>query len=611
MSQATNQQEFDRASQVLVGGVNSAVRAFRAVGGTPRFIQRAEGARMWDVEGKAYIDYVGSWGPAIVGHSHPEVLKAVQAAVADGLSFGAPNVRETELAQRICDMFPHVERVRFTSSGTESTMSALRLARGYTGRNRIIKFEGCYHGTADSLLVKAGSGALAFGNPSSAGVPEDVVKHTLIARYNDLDSVRRLFEQYPDDVACLIVEPIPGNMNLMVPQPGFLEGLRELCTQYGAVLIFDEVMSGFRVTLTGAQGWCGITPDLSTFGKVIGGGMPVGAVAGPARIMERFAPLGNVYQAGTLSGNPIAMAAGIATIDLISRPGFHDELNRRMTRLVEGLNAAAKKTGVAFCARALGGLGGMYFRATPPLYFEEATDQNLEQYKRFYHLMLEGGVYLPPSPVEAFKSVFESFGADLPAPTLFVMALSDYFVQNWYIIFGGIGLGIYFFLQAWKRSPKMQMFMDRLFLKLPIFGPVIRKATIARWLRTLSTMFAAGVPLVEALDSVGGAAGNIVYLQATKKIQQEVSTGTSLTVAMNNANVFPNMVLQMASIGEESGSLDSMLGKSADVYEREVDDAVESLSSLMEPLIMVVLGTLIGGLVVAMYLPIFKLGQVV
>lgn len=402
MSQATNQQEFDRASQVLVGGVNSAVRAFRAVGGTPRFIQRAEGARMWDVEGKAYIDYVGSWGPAIVGHSHPEVLKAVQAAVADGLSFGAPNVRETELAQRICDMFPHVERVRFTSSGTESTMSALRLARGYTGRNRIIKFEGCYHGTADSLLVKAGSGALAFGNPSSAGVPEDVVKHTLIARYNDLDSVRRLFEQYPDDVACLIVEPIPGNMNLMVPQLGFLEGLRELCTQYGAVLIFDEVMSGFRVTLTGAQGWCGITPDLSTFGKVIGGGMPVGAVAGPARIMERFAPLGNVYQAGTLSGNPIAMAAGIATIDLISRPGFHDELNRRMTRLVDGLNAAAKKTGVAFCARALGGLGGMYFRATPPVYFEEATDQNLEQYKRFYHLMLEGGVYLPPSPVEAF-----------------------------------------------------------------------------------------------------------------------------------------------------------------------------------------------------------------
>lgn len=402
MSQATNQQEFDRASQVLVGGVNSAVRAFRAVGGTPRFIQRAEGARMWDVEGKAYIDYVGSWGPAIVGHSHPEVLKAVQAAVADGLSFGAPNVRETELAQKMCDMFPHVERVRFTSSGTESTMSALRLARGYTGRNRIIKFEGCYHGTADSLLVKAGSGALAFGNPSSAGVPEDVVKHTLIARYNDLDSVRRLFEQYPDDVACLIVEPIPGNMNLMVPQPGFLEGLRELCTQYGAVLIFDEVMSGFRVTLTGAQGWCGITPDLSTFGKVIGGGMPVGAVAGPARIMERFAPLGNVYQAGTLSGNPIAMAAGIATIDLISRPGFHDELNRRMTRLVDGLNAAAKKTGVAFCARALGGLGGMYFRATPPVYFEEATDQNLEQYKRFYHLMLEGGVYLPPSPVEAF-----------------------------------------------------------------------------------------------------------------------------------------------------------------------------------------------------------------
>ena len=402
MTQQTNQQEFDRASQVLVGGVNSAVRAFRAVGGAPRFIQRAQGAWMWDVEGKRYIDYVGSWGPAIVGHAHPAVVGAVQAAAADGLSFGAPCVRETVLAEKLCALFPHVERVRFTSSGTESTMSALRLARGHTGRNRIIKFEGCYHGTADSLLVKAGSGALAFGNPSSAGVPEDVVKHTLVARYNDLDSVRRLFEQYPDDVACLIVEPVAGNMNLMPPVPGFLQGLRELCTQYGAVLIFDEVMSGFRVSLTGAQGWCGITPDLSTFGKVIGGGMPVGAVAGPAGIMENYAPLGKVYQAGTLSGNPIAMAAGIATLDLISVPGFHDELSRKMTRLVDGLNTAGRKTGVPFCARALGGLGGMYFRATPPTYLEEATDQNIEQYKRFFHLMLDGGVYLPPSPVEAF-----------------------------------------------------------------------------------------------------------------------------------------------------------------------------------------------------------------
>ena len=402
MTQQTNQQEFDRASQVLVGGVNSAVRAFRAVGGAPRFIQRAQGAWMWDVEGKRYIDYVGSWGPAIVGHAHPAVVGAVQAAAADGLSFGAPCVRETVLAEKLCALFPHVERVRFTSSGTESTMSALRLARGHTGRNRIIKFEGCYHGTADSLLVKAGSGALAFGNPSSAGVPEDVVKHTLVARYNDLDSVRRLFEQYPDDVACLIVEPVAGNMNLMPPVPDFLQGLRDLCTQYGAVLIFDEVMSGFRVSLTGAQGWCGITPDLSTFGKVIGGGMPVGAVAGPAGIMENYAPLGKVYQAGTLSGNPIAMAAGIATLDLISVPGFHDELSRKMTRLVDGLNTAGRKTGVPFCARALGGLGGMYFRATPPTYLEEATDQNIEQYKRFFHLMLDGGVYLPPSPVEAF-----------------------------------------------------------------------------------------------------------------------------------------------------------------------------------------------------------------
>lgn len=398
----TNQQAFERASQVLVGGVNSAVRAFRAVGGTPRFIERAEGAYMWDIEGKRYIDYMGSWGPAIVGHTHPKVLAAVQEAATRGLSFGAPNVYETELAERICAMFPQVERVRFTSSGTESTMSALRLARGYTGRNRIIKFEGCYHGTADSLLVKAGSGALAFGNPSSAGVPEDVVKHTLIARYNDLESVRVLFEQHPDDVACLIVEPIPGNMNLMVPEPGFLQGLRDLCTQYGTLLIFDEVMSGFRVTLTGAQGWCGITPDISTFGKVIGGGMPVGAVGGPARIMERFAPLGNVYQAGTLSGNPIAMAAGIATIDLISQPGFYEALNQTMSRLVDGLNQAAADAGVPFCARALGGLGGMYFRATPPSNFEEATAQNLDAYKRFYHQMLDGGIYLPPSHVEAF-----------------------------------------------------------------------------------------------------------------------------------------------------------------------------------------------------------------
>ena len=394
---------FERASQYIPGGVNSPVRAFRSVGLTPLYIDHGKGAHVFDVDGNEYIDYISSWGPLLLGHAYPPIQEAIRRELEKGTSYGACNAREVEMAELICTkFFPSVERVRMVNSGTEATMSAVRLARGFTGRDKIIKFEGCYHGTADSLLVKAGSGALAFGNPSSAGVPEDVVKHTLIARYNDLDSVRRLFEQYPDDVACLIVEPIPGNMNMMVPKPGFLEGLRELCTQYGAVLIFDEVMSGFRVTLTGAQGWCGITPDLSTFGKVIGGGMPVGAVAGPARIMERFAPLGNVYQAGTLSGNPIAMAAGIATIDLISRPGFHDELSRRMTRLVDGLNAAAKKTGVAFCARALGGLGGMYFRATPPVYFEEATDQNLEQYKRFYHLMLEGGVYLPPSPVEAF-----------------------------------------------------------------------------------------------------------------------------------------------------------------------------------------------------------------
>uniref|UniRef100_UPI00248D4F84 glutamate-1-semialdehyde 2,1-aminomutase n=1 Tax=Aeromonas taiwanensis TaxID=633417 RepID=UPI00248D4F84 len=388
--------------QVLVGGVSSAVRAFRAVGGTPRFIQRAEGARMWDVEGKAYIDYVGSWGPAIVGHSHPEVLKAVQAAVADGLSFGAPNVRETELAQRICDMFPHVERVRFTSSGTESTMSALRLARGYTGRNRIIKFEGCYHGTADSLLVKAGSGALAFGNPSSAGVPEDVVKHTLIARYNDLESVRALFEQYPDDVACLIVEPIPGNMNLMVPQPGFLEGLRAICDEFGALLILDEVMTGFRVSLRGAQGHYNIDPDLTTLGKIIGAGMPVGAFGGKKKVMQHIAPTGPVYQAGTLSGNPVAMAAGLAMLDLLLEPGLYDQLSAKTARVAEGLKAAAAKHGIPLAINYVGGMFGFFFtEETEITRYEQVTRCDMERFKRFYHLMLEEGVYLAPSAYEA------------------------------------------------------------------------------------------------------------------------------------------------------------------------------------------------------------------
>ena len=375
MSATSNTEQFDRARKVLVGGVNSAVRAFRAVGGTPRFIAKAEGAYMWDVEGRQYIDYLGSWGPMIIGHSHPRVVKAVQEAALRGLSFGAPNVMETELAEEICKLFPHVDRVRFTSSGTEATMSALRLARGYTKRTKIIKFEGCYHGTADSLLVKAGSGSLAFGTPSSAGVPEDVVRHTLVAQFNDLDSVRSLFEQHPDDVACLIVEPVAGNMNLILPQDGFLEGLRALCDEFHAILIFDEVMSGFRVALGGAQARFGVTPDLTAFGKVIGGGMPV---------------------------NPIAMAAGLATLEVISKPGFFDRLEASMTRLIDGFNAAARDAGVAFCARSAGGLGGIYMRATPPDTHAQALEQDNERFRKFYHLMLEGGIYLPPSPVEAF-----------------------------------------------------------------------------------------------------------------------------------------------------------------------------------------------------------------
>jgi glutamate-1-semialdehyde 2,1-aminomutase len=398
----SNQSEFDRAQRVLVGGVNSAVRAFRAVGGTPRFIARAEGAYMWDVEGRRYIDYLGSWGPMIAGQSHPKVVDAVTRAARDGLSFGAPNVMESELAERICALFPHVERVRFTSSGTEAAMSVLRLARGYTGRDAIVKFEGCYHGTADSLLVKAGSGALAFGTPSSAGVPADLVQHTLVAQYNELASVEALFAEHGERIACVIVEPVPGNMNLILPAAGFLEGLRALCTKHGALLIFDEVMSGFRVALGGAQQLVGVEPDLSAFGKVIGGGMPVGAIGGPARIMEKLAPLGNVYQAGTLSGNPIAMAAGLATLELISEPGFFERLGERCARLVDGLNAAGRAAGIDFCAQHLGGMAGLYMLAEPPRNFAEAQGQDLERFKRFYHRMLEAGVYLPPSPVEAF-----------------------------------------------------------------------------------------------------------------------------------------------------------------------------------------------------------------
>ncbi len=397
-----NASEFARACEVLVGGVNSAVRAFRAVGGTPRFIDRAEGAYMWDVEGRRYIDYLGSWGPMIAGHAHPKVVEAVERAARRGLSFGAPNVLETELAGRLCALFPQIERVRFTSSGTESTMSALRLARGYTGRDRIIKFEGCYHGTGDSLLVKAGSGALAFGAPSSAGVPDSIARHTLVATFNDADSVAELFRNHANAIACVIVEPIAGNMNLVMPKPGFLEALRTLCDEHGALLIFDEVMSGFRVAHGGAQQRTGVVPDLSTFGKVIGGGMPVGAIGGPARIMERFSPMGPVYQAGTLSGNPIAMAAGLATLELVEESGFYERLDAIGERLVCGLNQVGRDAGVAICAQHVGALAGLYLLPSPPADFAQTQTQDVERFKRFYHAMLDEGVYLPPSPVEAF-----------------------------------------------------------------------------------------------------------------------------------------------------------------------------------------------------------------
>ena len=398
---------FAQACTVMPGGVSSPVRAFGRVGGAPVFAASGRGSRITDVDGRQYLDLVNSWGPLIAGYSHPAIVAAVQAEVARATSFGAPCEVELRLAQKVVErMAGAIGRIRFTCSGTEAVMTAARIARGATGRPLLVKFVGCYHGHADSFLVAAGSGVASLGLPDSPGVPSEIAADTLTVPYGRLDLVERVFAERGDEIAAVVTESVPANMGVIVPPEGFNKGLYEIAHRHGALMIQDEVLAGFRVSPTGGwglqgrlEGW---TPDLFTFGKVIGGGMPVGAVAGPAKIMERFAPLGNVYQAGTLSGNPIAMAAGIATLGLISKPGFHDELTRKMNRLVDGLNAAAKKTGAAFSARALGGLGGMYFRATPPTYFEEATDQNLEQYKRFYHLMLDGGVYLPPSPVEAF-----------------------------------------------------------------------------------------------------------------------------------------------------------------------------------------------------------------
>ena len=397
----SNAAEFARAQRVLVGGVNSAVRAFRAVGGTPRFIDRAEGAYMWDVEGRRYIDYLGSWGPMIAGHSHPAVVQAVQQAATRGLSYGAPNVMETELAERICALFPHVEKVRFTSSGTEAAMSAIRLARGHTGRTKILKFEGCYHGTADSLLVKAGSGALAFGTPSSAGVPADLARHTLVAQFNDLDSVRALFEQHPDDIACVMVEPIAGNMNLIEPLPGFHEGLRELCTRHGALLIFDEVMTGFRIARGGVQERENIVPDLTCLGKIIGGGLPVGAFGGRADIMDHLAPLGPVYQAGTLSGNPLAMAAGIAGLRLLDSENPYARLDTLGRRLRDATLAACAAKGLPVQVPQCGSMFSIFFTPTPVRDYATALTGNKEIFNRFFHACLAGGVYLAPSAYEA------------------------------------------------------------------------------------------------------------------------------------------------------------------------------------------------------------------
>ncbi len=396
-----NDELFARAQRSIPAGVNSPVRAFRSVGGTPRFLVRGEGAYVWDADGRRYIDYVGSWGPAIIGHAHPAVVRAVVEAAPRGLSFGAPTEVEIEMAETLTRLLPSLELVRLVSSGTEATMSALRLARGFTGRSKIVKFEGCYHGHGDSLLVKAGSGALTFGAPSSAGVPPAIANETIVLPYNDLAATRAAFVHGGADIACVIVEPIVGNMNLIMPRPGFLEGLRALCDEFGALLIFDEVMTGFRVHPQGVQGLYGIRPDLTTLGKVIGGGMPVGAFGGRRDVMEKIAPLGPVYQAGTLSGNPVAVAAGLATLAVVQEPGFYERLAASTRSLCDGLVAAAARNGVAFVANSVGGMFGLYFAAAVPDTYDTVMACDKARFNRFFHAMLDGGVYLAPSAFEA------------------------------------------------------------------------------------------------------------------------------------------------------------------------------------------------------------------
>lgn len=392
---------FEQSQQYIPGGVNSPVRAFKSVGGEPVFFQRGEGAYFWDADGKSYIDYVGSWGPLILGHAHPEVVQAVQNAAQNGLTFGAPTEAELQIAQLICQLIPSIEQVRLVSSGTEAGMSVIRLARGFTGRSKIIKFEGCYHGHDDSLLVKAGSGALTFGNPSSAGVPAETAGHTIVLDYNDIAGIETAFNQWGKEIAAVIVEPVAGNMNLIAPQADFLTKLRALCTQNGSILIFDEVMTGFRVGLGCAQGLYQIKPDLTALGKVIGGGMPMAAFGGRRDIMQCLAPLGPVYQAGTLSGNPVAVAAGLATLKLIQAPGFYDQLSNRTQQLVDGIATKAKNHGIDFCAQSIGGMFGLYFSKNIPGSFAEVMQSDKSAFNRFFHAMLEEGIYFAPSAFEA------------------------------------------------------------------------------------------------------------------------------------------------------------------------------------------------------------------
>jgi len=401
MTTSRNQHLFEKSQQLIPGGVNSPVRAFRSVGGTPVFFERGLGSKLWDVDGKEYLDYINSWGPMILGHAHPEVIKAVQQVAEKSLSFGAPTGLELEMAELINKLVPSMEQVRLNSSGTEATMSAIRTARGFTGRDKIVKFEGCYHGHSDGLLVKAGSGLLTFGEPDSGGVPSSVAAHTLTLEYNNTQQLEELFKTVGDEIACVIIEPVVGNMNLIVPHMDFLKTLRALCTKHGTVLIFDEVMTGFRVHLGGAQALYNITPDMTTLGKVIGGGLPVGAFGGRKDIMQCLAPVGKVYQAGTLSGNPVAVTAGLKTLELIQAPNFHAKLTTQTQKLVDGLKAAAKESGVVFNAQNVGGMFGLYFSEQCPTSYAEIMQSNKTHFNQFFHHMLDSGVYLGPSAFEA------------------------------------------------------------------------------------------------------------------------------------------------------------------------------------------------------------------